>query len=138
MSSHVGRAALSVCAALRVMKDLLDKVQRLPDFSQQFYGTFYLELLQHMFSVATNTEHMAGAAGPCALPWGGACVLGQHRRATPCRHQSAQLYPGASLCDCGVGPNLHRLANRQPAALKRGKGLLLPPARTLPRFAGLV
>jgi exportin-1 len=44
---------------LSILHQLLMNVQQL-DASQSFYQTYYLELLQHVFSVATDTSHTAG------------------------------------------------------------------------------
>ncbi|XP_062503656.1 exportin-1-like isoform X2 [Corticium candelabrum] len=44
---------------LNILHTLLENVQRL-DADQSFYQTYFLELLQHVFSVATDTSHTAG------------------------------------------------------------------------------
>jgi len=42
---------------LRIMKTMLDKVVLEPEFAQNFFGRFYLSILQHLFSVATDNTH---------------------------------------------------------------------------------
>jgi hypothetical protein len=42
------------------MKELLEKLQRDTNLAQEFYGTFYAEILQHLFSVATDSAHLSG------------------------------------------------------------------------------
>eukprot|EP00730_Choanoeca_flexa_P018270 TRINITY_DN8877_c0_g1_i1.p1 TRINITY_DN8877_c0_g1~~TRINITY_DN8877_c0_g1_i1.p1 ORF type:complete len:1093 (+),score=360.10 TRINITY_DN8877_c0_g1_i1:50-3280(+) len=46
--------------SLRIMKELLEKLQRDPNMAQQFYSTFYTDILQHLFSVATDSAHLSG------------------------------------------------------------------------------
>ena len=49
----------NTCLGLNILHTLLENVQRL-DADQSFYQTYFLELLQHVFSVATDTSHTAG------------------------------------------------------------------------------
>ena len=39
---------------------LLQNVASQPDAAQSFYQTYYTDILQHMFSVVTDTSHTAG------------------------------------------------------------------------------
>lgn len=44
------------------MKEILDCVQRVPKMTQGFYVNFYLEILQQILSVMTDSAHLAGTA----------------------------------------------------------------------------
>eukprot|EP00051_Salpingoeca_urceolata_P013954 m.176775 g.176775 ORF g.176775 m.176775 type:complete len:1074 (+) comp17952_c4_seq1:181-3402(+) len=47
--------------SLKIMKDLLDNITHTPpEFSQPFYSKFYLQLLQHVFSVVTDSTLHSG------------------------------------------------------------------------------
>ena len=46
-------------AALKVMSDLLTNVS-LSEIATTFYQRFYIDILQHMFAVATDTTHYSG------------------------------------------------------------------------------
>jgi hypothetical protein len=48
--------------ALRIMKEILDRVQRIPEMTQDFYVNFYLEILQEILSVMTDSAHLAGTS----------------------------------------------------------------------------
>jgi len=48
------------------MKELLEKLQRDTNLAQEFYGTFYAEILQHLFSVATDSAHLSGQMAAAA------------------------------------------------------------------------
>ena len=39
---------------------LLNNVSAHPEAAQSFYQTYYTDILQHMFSVVTDTSHTAG------------------------------------------------------------------------------
>lgn len=45
---------------LQVLFQLLQNVSGHPDAAQSFYKTYYTDILQHMFSVVTDTSHTAG------------------------------------------------------------------------------
>ena len=45
---------------LNVLFQLLQNVSAHPDAAQSFYQTYYTDILQHMFSVVTDTSHTAG------------------------------------------------------------------------------
>ena len=55
---HPLRAVADV--ALKTMQDLLVNVTT-SGMGPQFFQKFYIELLQHMFAVATDTTHYAGS-----------------------------------------------------------------------------
>eukprot|EP00045_Choanoeca_perplexa_P014253 m.166442 g.166442 ORF g.166442 m.166442 type:complete len:1076 (-) comp16623_c0_seq1:135-3362(-) len=46
--------------SLRIMKELLEKLGRNANLAQEFYGSFYADILQHLFSVATDSAHLSG------------------------------------------------------------------------------
>ena len=45
---------------LNILFQLLQNVSGNPDAAQSFYQTYYTDILQHMFSVVTDTSHTAG------------------------------------------------------------------------------
>ena len=45
---------------LNILLQLLQNVSNHPDAAQAFYKTYYTDILQHMFSVVTDTSHTAG------------------------------------------------------------------------------
>ncbi|XP_023337430.1 exportin-1 [Eurytemora carolleeae] len=45
---------------LSILYQLLQNVSNHPDAAQSFYQTYYTDILQHMFSVVTDTSHTAG------------------------------------------------------------------------------
>ena len=45
---------------LQILYQLLQNVSSHPDAAQSFYQTYYTDILQHMFSVVTDTSHTAG------------------------------------------------------------------------------
>merc|ERR1712186_275979 len=45
---------------LNILFQLLQNVSNHPDAAQSFYQTYYTDILQHMFSVVTDTSHTAG------------------------------------------------------------------------------
>merc|ERR550525_911176 len=45
---------------LQILLQLLHNVSNHPDAAQSFYQTYYTDILQHMFSVVTDTSHTAG------------------------------------------------------------------------------
>jgi len=45
---------------LNILYQLLQNVSNHPDAAQSFYQTYYTDILQHMFSVVTDTSHTAG------------------------------------------------------------------------------
>jgi len=45
---------------LSILYQLLQNVSSHPDAAQSFYQTYYTDILQHMFSVVTDTSHTAG------------------------------------------------------------------------------
>merc|ERR1712241_1609893 len=45
---------------LNILYQLLQNVSGNPQASQSFYQTYYTDILQHMFSVVTDTSHTAG------------------------------------------------------------------------------
>jgi exportin-1 len=45
---------------LQILFQLLQNVASRPDAAQSFYQTYYTDILQHMFSVVTDTSHTAG------------------------------------------------------------------------------
>lgn len=45
---------------LNILFQLLQNVASQPDAAQSFYQTYYTDILQHMFSVVTDTSHTAG------------------------------------------------------------------------------
>lgn len=45
---------------LNILFQLLQNVSGQPDAAQSFYQTYYTDILQHMFSVVTDTSHTAG------------------------------------------------------------------------------
>merc|ERR1712241_381854 len=45
---------------LNILFQLLQNVNGQPDAAQSFYKTYYTDILQHMFSVVTDTSHTAG------------------------------------------------------------------------------
>jgi exportin-1 len=45
---------------LNILYQLLQNVASQPDAAQSFYQTYYTDILQHMFSVVTDTSHTAG------------------------------------------------------------------------------
>merc|ERR1712110_1294492 len=45
---------------LNILFQLLQNVNGQPDAAQSFYQTYYTDILQHMFSVVTDTSHTAG------------------------------------------------------------------------------
>ena len=45
---------------LSILNQLLQNVSAHPDAAQSFYKTYYTDILQHMFSVVTDTSHTAG------------------------------------------------------------------------------
>merc|ERR1719458_668787 len=45
---------------LNILFQLLQNVNGQPDTAQTFYKTYYTDILQHMFSVVTDTSHTAG------------------------------------------------------------------------------
>jgi len=47
---------------LSILHQLLQNVSNHPEAAQSFYQTYYTDILQHMFSVVTDTSHTAGLA----------------------------------------------------------------------------
>ena len=45
---------------LNILYQLLQNVSNHPEAAQSFYQTYYTDILQHMFSVVTDTSHTAG------------------------------------------------------------------------------
>jgi len=45
---------------LSILYQLLNNVSAHPEAAQSFYQTYYTDILQHMFSVVTDTSHTAG------------------------------------------------------------------------------
>jgi len=45
---------------LNILYQLLQNVSSHPEAAQSFYQTYYTDILQHMFSVVTDTSHTAG------------------------------------------------------------------------------
>merc|ERR1712061_211322 len=45
---------------LNILFQLLQNVSGNPEAAQSFYQTYYTDILQHMFSVVTDTSHTAG------------------------------------------------------------------------------
>ena len=45
---------------LSILNQLLQNVSGHPEAAQSFYQTYYTDILQHMFSVVTDTSHTAG------------------------------------------------------------------------------
>lgn len=45
---------------LNILFQLLQNVNGQPEAAQSFYQTYYTDILQHMFSVVTDTSHTAG------------------------------------------------------------------------------
>lgn len=45
---------------LNILFQLLQNVSNHPEAAQSFYQTYYTDILQHMFSVVTDTSHTAG------------------------------------------------------------------------------
>merc|ERR1711934_684190 len=45
---------------LNILLQLLHNVSNHPEAAQSFYQTYYTDILQHMFSVVTDTSHTAG------------------------------------------------------------------------------
>jgi exportin-1 len=45
---------------LEVLLKLLQNVQQNEEAAQSFYQFYYLEIMQHVFSVVTDTSHIAG------------------------------------------------------------------------------
>lgn len=45
---------------LNILFQLLQNVSGAPEAAQSFYQTYYTDILQHMFSVVTDTSHTAG------------------------------------------------------------------------------
>ena len=45
---------------LNILFQLLQNVSNNPEAAQSFYQTYYTDILQHMFSVVTDTSHTAG------------------------------------------------------------------------------
>jgi exportin-1 len=45
---------------LNILFQLLQNVSGQPEAAQSFYQTYYTDILQHMFSVVTDTSHTAG------------------------------------------------------------------------------
>ena len=45
---------------LNILNQLLQNVSSHPEAAQSFYQTYYTDILQHMFSVVTDTSHTAG------------------------------------------------------------------------------
>merc|ERR1712115_757573 len=45
---------------LSILFQLLQNVSSHPEAAQSFYQTYYTDILQHMFSVVTDTSHTAG------------------------------------------------------------------------------
>ena len=66
VSSH-----LSVPAhpGLQILYTLLQNVAQEEAAAQSFYQTYFCDILQHIFSVVTDTSHTAGEFTHCEL-WG--------------------------------------------------------------------
>jgi exportin-1 len=45
---------------LEILLKLLQNIREHPEAAQQFYQTYYIEIMQHVFSVVTDTSHIAG------------------------------------------------------------------------------
>lgn len=45
---------------LRIVKEMLDKVPKYPAMTQTFYANFYLEILQQVLAVMTDSAQLAG------------------------------------------------------------------------------
>merc|ERR1712137_1114040 len=60
---------------LNILFQLLQNVSGNPEAAQSFYQTYYTDILQHMFSVVTDTSHTAGLTmhatilATCSASW---------------------------------------------------------------------
>ncbi|EDQ91900.1 uncharacterized protein MONBRDRAFT_19782 [Monosiga brevicollis MX1] len=46
--------------ALKIVKELLEKLEYVPNLEQDFYKAFYTELMTNIFAVATDSAHLSG------------------------------------------------------------------------------
>lgn len=54
------------CAGLQILYTLLQNVAQEETAAQSFYQTYFCDILQHIFSVVTDTSHTAGEQGLCS------------------------------------------------------------------------
>jgi exportin-1 len=47
---------------LEILLKLLQKIREHPEAAQSFYQAYYIEIMQHVFAVVTDTSHIAGLA----------------------------------------------------------------------------
>ena len=53
---------------LEILYSLLRNVEKSEASAQQFYQTYFIMILQHIFSVVTDTSHTAGTVNTASLP----------------------------------------------------------------------
>lgn len=58
--SSRGCTCVSPCPGLQILYTLLQNVAQEEAATQSFYQTYFCDILQHIFSVVTDTSHTAG------------------------------------------------------------------------------
>ena len=149
-NSCVGLMSLSSSpAGLQILYTLLQNVSNEEAAAQSFYQTYFCDILQHIFSVVTDTSHTAGKAKPLYRPnfishscikvnlkfWFKplpACPLPVYRSDHARHHLGLHVQPGgggegqrcSECCQSSQQPGARPGVHRQPA-----EDGLPPPAR---------
>lgn len=59
---------MACAAGLQILYTLLQNVSAEEAAAQSFYQTYFCDILQHIFSVVTDTSHTAGELTAAACP----------------------------------------------------------------------
>ena len=121
---HPLRAVADV--ALKTMQDLLINVTT-SGMGPQFFQKFYIELLQHMFAVATDTTHYAGLLGLCY--WLAFHLIALCRTKLDFEHSSHSLLHGRVRTDGSAHPGPDRAQRCEPGVNYPHPSHLIPSHR---------
>merc|ERR1711992_69733 len=87
---------------LNILFQLLQNVSGNPEAAQSFYQTYYTDILQHMFSVVTDTSHTAGLTMHATILAYILTLVETNKVTVPLNPQTPTLAAGATAAQVNI------------------------------------